>query len=35
MPSNLIVHNLIKGSAFIEEGVELDDVRVLSPPSVS
>lgn len=29
MPLNLVIHDLVKGSAFVEEGVELDNVRVL------
>jgi hypothetical protein len=30
---NLVIHNLIKRAAFIEESVELDDVRILNQKS--
>jgi hypothetical protein len=29
MPLNLIIDDLVKGSTFIEKGVEFDDVRIL------
>ena len=28
--SNLVVHNLVKRAAFIEESVKLDDIRILN-----
>lgn len=30
MSLNLVVYDLLKGSAFVEKGVELDNVRVLN-----